>query len=140
MYVLKIHIKTAIDMTAVTRCFCTPRNWVQTGRGEPAPCTITWSCVFLDHNLKLSPNRALHKWCFPKVATLRWRLLLRPRDANRCTMGRKRNQGFAGGALIGPKTALLTSQFTQLLYILRSMLNLLLVDIYLRNHFVKQFA
>ncbi len=46
--------------------------------GELAPWTITWSCVFLDHNLKLSPNRALRKWCFPKVATLRWRLLLRP--------------------------------------------------------------
>ncbi len=46
--------------------------------GGAAPWTITWNCVFLDHNLKLSPNRALLKWCFRKVATLRWRLLLRP--------------------------------------------------------------
>jgi hypothetical protein len=47
--------------------------------------TISWSCVFLDHNLKLSLNRALLKWCFGKVATLRWRLLLRPQDCSRLT-------------------------------------------------------
>ncbi len=48
------------------------------GGGELAPVTITWSCVFLNHNLKLSLNRALLKWSFRKVATLHWRLLLRP--------------------------------------------------------------
>jgi hypothetical protein len=46
------------------------------GGGELAPVTITWSSVFLDHNLKLSLNRALLKWCFRKVATSLWRLLL----------------------------------------------------------------
>jgi hypothetical protein len=50
------------------------------GGGELAPVTITWSCVFLNHNMKLSLNRALLKWCFRKVATLHWRLLLRPQD------------------------------------------------------------
>jgi hypothetical protein len=37
--------------------------------------------VFIDHNLKLSPNRGLLKWCFPKVATLRWQLILRPQES-----------------------------------------------------------
>ncbi len=72
----------AVDKTAETRCFCTPSNWFLGGGGggRAALWIITWSCVFLDHNLKLSPNRALLKWCFPRVATLRWRLLLRPQE------------------------------------------------------------
>jgi hypothetical protein len=71
MYVLKIQ-KTGYGLDSYVHR--------ETGskRGGAAPWTITWSCVFLDQNLKLSPNRALLKWCFPKVATLRWRLLLRP--------------------------------------------------------------
>ncbi len=60
---------------------------VPSGGGGAAPWTINWSCVFLDQNLKLSPNRALLNWCYPKVATSRWRLLLRPLLYN-CTPNR----------------------------------------------------
>jgi hypothetical protein len=45
MYILKIRKKMAIDKTAVTRCFCTPRNWVLGGGGELAPWTITELCI-----------------------------------------------------------------------------------------------
>ncbi len=51
MYVLKKNYKMAVDKTAETRYFYTPRNWIRGGGGELAPVTITWSCVFLDHNL-----------------------------------------------------------------------------------------
>ena len=78
MYVLKIHKKRQLQGVFVHR-----ETGSKRGGGEPAPCTITWSCVFLDHNLKLSPNRALLKWCFRKVATLRWRLLLRPQSTEK---------------------------------------------------------
>ncbi len=82
MFVLNIRKKTAIGKTAVTRCFLYIEKLGPNGEGgEPAPCTITRSCVFLDHNLKLSLNRALLKWWFRKVATLHWRLLLRPQVA-----------------------------------------------------------
>jgi hypothetical protein len=76
MFVLKIRKKRLLP-----RCFCNRETGCKRGGGEPAPWTITWSCVFLDHNLKLSPNRALLKWCFGKVATLHWRLLLRPQKS-----------------------------------------------------------
>ncbi len=51
----------AVEKTAETRCFYTWRNWVCGGRGELASVTITWSCIFVDHNLQLSLNRALLK-------------------------------------------------------------------------------
>jgi hypothetical protein len=56
MFVLKIRKKRLLP-----RCFCNRETGCKRGEGEPAPWTITWSCVFLDHNLKLSPNRALLK-------------------------------------------------------------------------------
>jgi hypothetical protein len=78
MFVLKIHKKRLLIRQQLQGVFVHRKTGSKRGGGEPAPWTITWSCVFLDHNLKLSPNRALLKWCFRKVATLRWRLLLRP--------------------------------------------------------------
>jgi hypothetical protein len=56
MFVLKIRKKRLLLL-----CFCNRETGCKRGGGEPAPWTITWSCVFLDHNLKLSPNRALLK-------------------------------------------------------------------------------
>ncbi len=80
MFVLKIHNKPLLRRQQLQGVFVHRETGSKRGGGgaSTAPWTITWSCVFLNHNLKLSPNRALLKWCFPKVATLRWRLLLRP--------------------------------------------------------------
>jgi hypothetical protein len=78
MYVLKYIKKRLLVRQQLQGVIVHQETGSKRGGGEPAPCTITRSCVFLDHNLKLSPNRALLKWCFRKVATLRWRLLLRP--------------------------------------------------------------
>jgi hypothetical protein len=72
MFVLKIHKKRLLIRQQLQGVFVHQETRSKRRGGKPAPWTITWSCVFLDHNLKLNPNRALLKWCFPKVATLRW--------------------------------------------------------------------
>ncbi len=60
---------------------------------------------------------------------------------SRGTMGRKRNKGFAGvGVLIGPKTVLLyVLGFHGYFITYKACEKLLMVDIYLRKHFFKQF-
>ncbi len=71
MYVLKIHKKTTIDKTAVRRCFCIPRNWVQTGRGGASTMHYYLELCISRPELEVESENALLKWCFPKVATLR---------------------------------------------------------------------
>jgi hypothetical protein len=61
MFVLKIHKKPLLIRQQLQGVFVHRETGSKRGGGEPAPCTITWSCVFLDQNLKLSPNRALLK-------------------------------------------------------------------------------
>ncbi len=56
MFVLKIQKKRLLVRQQLQGVFVHRETGSKRGGGEPAPCTITRSCVFLNHNLKLSPN------------------------------------------------------------------------------------